>query len=90
MIKPTEETDVSTAIYPNPTNNILNVRVSPTLEGRITINVVNATGASVFTKTLGISETTVQFNVASLPSGVYFVKIFSDNGQTILKKFVKF
>jgi hypothetical protein len=90
MIKPTEESDVSTAIYPNPANNMLNVRVSPSLEGRLTIIVVDANGASLIAKTLGAGETTTQFNVASLPSGVYFVKIISANGgESVIKKFVK-
>ena len=66
------------------------MRVSPSLEGRITIDVINATGASVFSKTLGLGETSAQFNVTSLPSGIYFVKIISANGgESIIKKFVK-
>ncbi len=91
MLKSTEEPDdASTAIYPNPAFNMLTVRVSPSLESRVTITVIDVNGIPLFTKTLGSGETTTQFNIANLPSGVYFVKILSGNStEHTVKKFVK-
>jgi trimeric autotransporter adhesin len=90
ILKPTEESDGSTAIYPNPTNNLLNVRVSSSVQSRVTITVIDANGASLMTKTLGSGGTTTQINVGNLASGVYFVKIISDDGiGNTVKKFVK-
>jgi ELWxxDGT repeat protein len=90
MLKPTEESDGSTAIYPNPANNILNVSLSSSLEGIITITVVDVNGAALFTKTLGSGQTNAQINIANLPAGVYFVKIISSNSsENTVKKFVK-
>ncbi len=90
MIKPTEELTGLTGIYPNPANNILNVSLSPSLEGQITITVIDVNGAVLFTKTLGSGSTNTQINIANLPAGVYFVKIISGNGsETTVKKFLK-
>ena len=90
MLKSTEEVDGSTAIFPNPSNNLLNVRVSSSVESRVTITVIDVNGATLFTKTLGSGDTTTQINVANLPPGVYFVKIISSNSsENAVKKFVK-
>ena len=90
MLTPTEELDGSTAIYPNPANNLLTVRVSSSVESKVTITIMDVKGTPVFSKTLGSGETTTQFNVAGLPSGVYFVKIISSNSsENAVKKFVK-
>jgi hypothetical protein len=88
VIKPTEELTGLTGIYPNPANNILNVGVSSSLEGIVTITVVDVNGTALFTKTLGSGETNTQINIANLPAGVYFVKIISSNSSTV-RKFVK-
>jgi ELWxxDGT repeat protein len=91
MITPTEETVTgSTTIYPNPASSLLNVNVSSSLEGRVTISIIDVTGNALFSKTLGLGETNAQFNIANLPSGVYFVKISSPNSsESTVKKFVK-
>ncbi len=89
-LKSTEEVDGSTAIFPNPANNLLNVRVSSSVESRVTITVIDVNGATLFTKTLGSGVTTTQINIANLPAGIYFLKIISSNSsENAVKKFVK-
>jgi hypothetical protein len=91
MFTPTEELTGLTTIYPNPANNMLNVSVSSSVEGRITITVIDVSGAPLFTRTLGSGETNTQINIANLPAGIYFVKIISSNSsENTVKKFVKF
>jgi ELWxxDGT repeat protein len=91
FLKSTEETDGSTAIYPNPANGVLNVRVaSSSIEGQVSITVIDVNGATVASRTLGSGETSTQIHIANLAPGTYFLKISSGNGSVVtVKKFVK-
>lgn len=72
-------------LYPNPSNSILNVLVQTT-GGNSTIEVYNILGKKVISQEL-LSEAT-KIDVSGWNSGVYLVKISSDNGEET-KRFVK-
>ncbi|HLK29802.1 MAG TPA: ELWxxDGT repeat protein [Puia sp.] len=86
----TEETIATTAIYPNPANDILNIRIASSADSRISITLTDINGTPLITKVFSAEQTTLQLNVANLASGVYFVKIISTNSsENVVKKFVK-
>jgi alpha-amylase len=71
-------------IYPNPTNDILNIESNNTIK---TIRIVNSTGLILYE--LKVDSTLTSINTANLPSGLYLIQtITSDeiNNQTIIKK----
>lgn len=72
-------------LYPNPSNSILNVHVQNTSSNG-TIEVYNILGEKVISQEL-LSEAT-KIDVSGWNSGVYLVKISSENGEET-KRFVK-
>ena len=73
------------SLTPNPTSN--NVRIS--LDGHLIskIDIIDLKGAIVFSENnLLISEKYISLD--SMKSGVYIVKILSENGQSIFKKLI--
>ncbi len=79
------------SIYPNPCNDILNVNLNTVSEGDITVEVVDAFG-KVLNSTSGDEingMSSVSFDLSNLSTGVYFVKVTNNNGQSEMSKFVK-
>jgi hypothetical protein len=74
------------AIYPNPTNNVLNITNSDNiLLSEVTITDMNGR----IVKTVNATNLTeVQINVADLTTGIYFMNINTDSGKAV-KKFIK-
>ena len=73
------------SITPNPTSN--NIRIS--LDGHLIskIDIIDLKGAIVFSeKNLSVPEKNI--SLESMKSGVYIVKILSDNGHSIFKKII--
>jgi ELWxxDGT repeat protein len=87
---PTEEEAGMTSIYPNPANDILNVRIASAADSRISVVLTDINGTPLITRTTSSGETSLQMNIANLAAGVYFVKIISTNSsENTVKKFVK-
>jgi uncharacterized repeat protein (TIGR01451 family) len=72
-------------IYPNPTNNILNIETKKTIEVT-SINIYNTLGQVVLV--IPNAQQTKSVDVSSLKTGNYFLKINSDKGSSSVK-FVK-
>ena len=81
-----ETSNSITTVYPNPTNNLLNIDISTSLNTTENINImiVDITGKTVATHQLKIGNNTV--NISHLANGMYFIK--SDEGGTATK-FIK-
>ena len=75
------------AIYPNPTNGILNISISTELAGNTSIEVYDALGKLVI-KDLLSSETTT-LNTLKLIDGMYVYKIINNNKAIKIGKIVK-
>ena len=74
-------------IYPNPTNQ--NITVSFGMDKAYSIEIYNSNGQSVYSKQLSKkSLTSESFDISKLQQGVYFVKVYTNNGP-ILKKIIK-
>lgn len=70
-------------LYPNPATNVLNIESASTIEK---VSVYNLLGQEVFSRTPKTELVTL--DVASLQSGVYLVRVDSDNGSST-QKFTK-
>lgn len=72
-------------IYPNPADNGNEVYVSVDYEDAVTsVELLNSTGALILTQ----PDTSSPINTASLPSGIYFIRISTSNGATTTRKLV--
>ncbi|GAB4024963.1 GEVED domain-containing protein [Spirosoma koreense] len=74
---------VSMTVYPNPTTDVLNIRLDGSqLSG---IRIYTIAGVEVLSQT-GVMETV---DVRNLPSGVYVIEIQTAGGQVVRQRFVK-
>ncbi len=78
-------------VYPNPAHNSLNVALTLTKEQELTIYVMNQMGQLVYNMTTSKSagDQIITLNTENLEAGVYSVKIVSDEGLSLQKKFLK-
>ncbi len=74
-------------VYPNPTNNVINLAISSLQNEDVTISILTLDGRTVAGKAVSTSTATQTFSmdVSDLPSGFYFVKASTDHGVTIEK-----
>ena len=73
------ENEASFGIYPNPANDVLNVKANDVKN----IEILNMLGQTVITTNVNA------INVANLTNGVYFVRVNFNNGEVSTQKFVK-
>lgn len=87
-----EETTINegVSIYPNPANSQINVELTYTNSENTVVNVMDITGKTVKTMTLGTvnGTETVSVSLEGLTNGVYFVEVVSSTAKEV-KKFVK-
>lgn len=76
--------DVPVAIFPNPVSEKLTIRYEQA-ERLAGIHVFSSAGELLKT----FSQQTAKIDVSSLPSGIYLLKVFFENGKTGTQKFVK-
>jgi hypothetical protein len=72
-------------VYPNPANEVVTTKFSLTEQSNVSIEIVDMLGKVVKTvanKSLTAGTYEVPTNIAELASGVYLVKITTDNGTT--------
>ena len=82
--------NVVVRIYPNPANNELAIDVTNISEAKTTLQVTDIVGRVLKSKIIegGMATTHNSIDISSLPQGVYFLEVLTDNGK-IVNKFVK-
>lgn len=71
-------------LYPNPTNDILNVSANENIKEII---IIDALGRKLIQKS--IQQATLQLDVSDFLAGIYHVHIIADKKQVITKPFIK-
>ena len=80
-------TQVISNIYPNPASNYFNIEYNLIDKNFNTkLEIVNNLGVKVQEKSIDSSEKNSNISVNHLQSGIYFVKLFSDNQLIDIKK----
>ncbi|MFH1051625.1 MAG: T9SS type A sorting domain-containing protein [bacterium] len=76
-------------IYPNPSSNILNLNFDNILSTDISqIKIYSGLGTEIDLPNPVVNGNTIQFDVSSLPQGVYYVCVFSE-GKVERARFIK-
>lgn len=78
-------------IYPNPTRNILHIKLPDVLSNDVEVQIVNGLGQNVSKQVIGplkIEDGVLAINVQSIPEGFYYLES-SSNGHSRIKSFVK-
>ena len=72
-------------VYPNPTKGQFNMAING-FEGDLTMNIVNLAGQVVYTERINVTPSYInEFDVSTLSTGVYYIKLTTDNGVKVLK-----
>lgn len=79
------------SIYPNPTNGEFNLIFSEDLAGEANIKVVDLTGKVLFNRSINVTRInqTETFNVTGLSSGLYFIRVESNQGTNMQKLIIE-
>ncbi len=80
-----EELNASFNIYPNPVNDRLYIETEATIES---VTICTVTGVMVGQQTTDNRQQTLSIDVTNLNSGVYFVKVVTENGEAV-QRFIK-
>ena len=80
----TETETAAFSLYPNPSSNSITISAESNFN---TVQVINFLGQSVIMQYL--DGNTTKLDVSNLTNGVYFVRVFSQNGTSSVRKFVK-
>lgn len=82
--------DDSIAVFPVPAQASLTVVYDSNNTGTVTVNVVDAIGQLLVTRTEGVSQgfNNFQLDISQLPVGAYFVNVVDDNGLKV-RPFIK-
>ena len=75
------------SVYPNPATDLLNVTINNASFKNSSVSIFNISGTELLSSNM--VGTSSQFNIESLSSGVYFVKIRNSNGFDKTVKFIK-
>lgn len=85
IVSVSENESTGISIYPNPSNELLNISALP--EGETLVDVVDITGKTVLTeRSFGIQN--VQINTSSLADGLYVVRVISNNKQVRAERII--
>jgi hypothetical protein len=79
--------DDNVTIFPNPNKGSFNVMITDIASTWCEVRIIDRNGLTVDTKTINSSETTksVQFEITSGLTGLYFVKLMSSEGVRVYK-----
>lgn len=79
----------SFSLFPNPANELINVRLNSADGGNATFNITDLTGRIVMTvaKNVDAGSTDVELNINKLNSGVYFINV-TNGSYTEVQKFI--
>lgn len=87
-----ESAAVALAVFPNPSRGTITIRFSLDWPQRVTLAAYDVLGRRVLTRDLGAQaagEATHRLDVASLPAGVYVVRLDGDAGATATTRIVR-
>jgi len=75
------------SVYPNPANSTVTIEI-PGNKWDATYEVIDLVGKVVYKSTIQSDQILTQLDVTSFPSGVYQIKVNTNDNRTAIKKFI--
>ncbi len=76
-------------VYPNPTKGQFNMAING-FEGNLDMTIVNLAGQTVYSEKINVTPSYVnKFDVSTLSTGVYYIKLTTENGIKVLKLVIR-
>jgi PKD repeat protein len=82
------EAKLNVNVYPNPTNNVLNVKVDLYTADVLNMNIISMSGQvvkSLDQKRMNAGSQTISIDVADLNAGMYLLRLQTQNGQRTVR-----
>jgi hypothetical protein len=77
-------------VYPNPASSFITIRVAENMHARWLIQVSDCLGRDIVKKEIVVDHSTVEFDMQSLPAGIYLIKMTDvSSGKSWNEKVVK-
>lgn len=76
---------ISLSVFPNPANDFLHINCASPIAKAISVTLLNATGQQVLVRNISIGETNLALPLSGLPSGIYFLKMATDQSYLMQK-----
>ena len=83
---------INAVLWPNPVGNSLNITLNIDYSAKYTIDLFDLKGVNlktIFSGNLGLGDININYRTDNLSSGVYIIKIISNNGINKMIKFIK-
>jgi len=83
---------INAVLWPNPVENSLNITLNIDYSAKYTIDLFDLKGVNlktIFSGNLGLGDININYRTDNLSSGVYIIKIISNNGINKMIKFIK-
>ena len=77
------------AIYPNPTNDFLNVEMNDLSGTESKLEVISLNGIILHSEVIPTGYVTKSINLSNLKSGAYLIQLSNDKGGVSIKQFIK-
>lgn len=86
-----QKNEVFTKIYPNPTNDMVNLEIQSKTSGKLKLIVSDASGRELKNSesTVKSGVNVIQLDLSTFPSGIYLVTISNDKDINFTKKVIK-
>jgi Common central domain of tyrosinase/Secretion system C-terminal sorting domain len=79
----------SLILFPNPTQGMLNLKIPLSFNGKVNAEVLDIMGNALINQSSESVSSEISIDVNKLKTGLYFCRIFSENGQSKTGKFIK-
>ena len=76
------------SVYPNPANDIINVKLTDVISGKVEISLLNPKGQTL-TQLTETGNRIFSTDISRLASGAYFIRIENNSGSFATSKFIK-
>ncbi|MBP2833218.1 alginate lyase family protein [Aquimarina sp. U1-2] len=86
ILKSIETKKTELSLYPNPAREVVFLRKLPITAYKIEL--YNNTGRAVMTQNVVKEQTNIELNTSQLPSGMYFLKIYTKNKEAVVTSLV--
>jgi len=85
--QPVREEEMQVIIYPNPVNDVFVLSINNNENGNIRISIYNMIGQKIDEQTT--TSNTTRFDISKYPAGIYCLRIVTESGKSVTKKFIK-
>jgi hypothetical protein len=89
MISPSAVALTQLKALPNPTSGNFNLQFTTTTAKQVQVSVLNSNGSVIETRSVNGGKQSLNFDLNNQPSGLYFVRIVSEEGEIVKKMIVQ-